>query len=182
MLLNWAEHATPNVFSAAARAYTRLKLADHHRPIHSLVISNVPGPDFPLYLAGSELVAGFPLGPVMDGAGLNITVMSYRGVLNWGLMACAETVPRAGRTGALHPRRARRAARGCRASGPPYPVGVAPGRPRPRRDRSDRAPSAPRSRRAEARLSSVDGQHRDRAGDQCLRAGTRSGSGSWAAA
>ena len=94
MLLNWTEHATPNVFSTAARAYTRLKLADHHRPIHSLVISNVPGPDFPLYLAGAELVAGFPLGPVMDGAGLNITVMSYRGVLNWGLMACAETVPR----------------------------------------------------------------------------------------
>ncbi|MHB8681236.1 MAG: WS/DGAT/MGAT family O-acyltransferase [Acidimicrobiales bacterium] len=93
VLLNWAEFSTPNMFSAAARAYTRLKLADHHRPIHSLVISNVPGPDFPLYLGGSEMVAGFPLGPVMDGAGLNITVMSYRGVLNWGLMACAETVP-----------------------------------------------------------------------------------------
>jgi WS/DGAT/MGAT family acyltransferase len=92
-LLDWAEHATPNVFSAAARTYTRLKLAERHRPIHSLVISNVPGPDFPLYLSGAELVAGFPLGPVMDGAGLNITVMSYRGVLNWGLMACAETVP-----------------------------------------------------------------------------------------
>ncbi|HUY63531.1 MAG TPA: wax ester/triacylglycerol synthase family O-acyltransferase [Acidimicrobiales bacterium] len=93
VLLDWAEHATPNVFSAAARAYSRLKLADHHRPIHSLVISNVPGPDFPLYLGGAELHAGFPLGPVMDGAGLNVTVMSYRGVLNWGLMACAETVP-----------------------------------------------------------------------------------------
>ncbi|HZU80886.1 MAG TPA: wax ester/triacylglycerol synthase family O-acyltransferase, partial [Acidimicrobiales bacterium] len=86
LLLNWTEHATPNVFSAAARAYTRLKLAERHRPIHSLVISNVPGPDFPLYLAGAELLAGFPLGPVMDGAGLNITVMSYRGVLNWGFI------------------------------------------------------------------------------------------------
>jgi diacylglycerol O-acyltransferase len=93
VLINWAEHATPNVFSAAARAYTRLRLAERHRPIHSLVISNVPGPDFPLYLGGAEMVAGFPLGPVMDGAGLNVTVMSYRGVLNWGFMACAETVP-----------------------------------------------------------------------------------------
>ena len=93
VLLDWAEHATPNVFAAAARAYSRLKLADRHRPIHNLVISNVPGPDFPLYFAGAELVAGFPLGPIMDGAGLNVTVMSYRGVLNWGLMACAETVP-----------------------------------------------------------------------------------------
>lgn len=95
VLLDWAEHATPNVFSAAARAYTRFRLAERHRPIHSLVISNVPGPDFALYLGGSEMMAGFPLGPVMDGAGLNITVMSYRGVLNWGIMACRETVPRA---------------------------------------------------------------------------------------
>lgn len=94
VLLDWTEHATPNVFSAAARAYTRFKLADRHRPIHSLVISNVPGPDFPLYMGGSELKALFPLGPVMDGAGLNITVMSYRGTLNWGFIACTETVPR----------------------------------------------------------------------------------------
>lgn len=93
LLVNWTEHASPNVFSAAARVYSRLGLADHHRPLHSLVISNVPGPDFPLYLAGAQMVAGFPLGPVIDGAGLNMTVMSYRGVLNWGLMACRETVP-----------------------------------------------------------------------------------------
>jgi WS/DGAT/MGAT family acyltransferase len=93
VLINWAEHARPNFFSAAARTYTRLRLANHHRPIHSLLISNVPGPDFPLYLGGAELVAAFPLGPVLDGAGLNVTVMSYRGVLNWGLIACAETVP-----------------------------------------------------------------------------------------
>jgi diacylglycerol O-acyltransferase len=93
VLLNWAEHAAPNVFSVAARTYTKLRLAERHRPIHSLVISNVPGPDIPLYMGGAEIVATFPLGPVMDGAGLNITVMSYRGVLNWGLMACTESVP-----------------------------------------------------------------------------------------
>jgi diacylglycerol O-acyltransferase / wax synthase len=93
VLLDWAEHATPNVFSAAARAYTKLRLADHHRPIHSLVISNVPGPDVPLYMGGAEIVAAYPLGPVMDGAGLNITAMSYRGVINWGLIACTESVP-----------------------------------------------------------------------------------------
>jgi WS/DGAT/MGAT family acyltransferase len=130
VLLNWAEHATPNVFSAAARAYTRLKLADHHRPIHSLVISNVPGPDFPLYLAGAEMVAGFPLGPVMDGAGLNITVMSYRGVLNWGLMACAETVPRLADLARYVPDAIDELASAAKLE-PARPVGVAPGRPRP---------------------------------------------------
>ncbi|HUI04759.1 MAG TPA: wax ester/triacylglycerol synthase family O-acyltransferase [Acidimicrobiales bacterium] len=138
VLLDWVEHATPNVFSAAARAYTRLKLADRHRPIHSLVISNVPGPDFPLYLAGAELVAGFPLGPVMDGAALNITVMSYRTVLNWGLMACAETVPQVAELARLVPEALEEllAAAGLE---PATPVGVAPGRARRRRAVSARA-------------------------------------------
>jgi len=66
-LLNWAEHATPNVFALASRFYSRMRLADRHRPIANLVISNVPGPEFPLYLGGAEMLAGFPFGPVMDG-------------------------------------------------------------------------------------------------------------------
>ena len=93
MLVNWAEHATPNTFAAAARLYSRMKLADHHRPVANLIISNVPGPDFPLYLGGAEMVAGYPLGPVMDGIGVNITIMSYRGVLYWGIISCPETMP-----------------------------------------------------------------------------------------
>jgi diacylglycerol O-acyltransferase / wax synthase len=141
VLLNWAEHATPNVFSTAARAYTRLKLAERHRPIHSLIVSNVPGPDFPLYLAGAELVAGFPLGPVMDGAGLNITVMSYRGVLNWGLMACAETVPRLADLALYIPDALEELATAADV-GPTLPMGVAPGRPRarPKTGSAERAP------------------------------------------
>jgi diacylglycerol O-acyltransferase / wax synthase len=94
LLLNWAEYATPNVFANAARLYTGMRLANRHRPIANLVISNFPGPDFPLYLAGAELTAGFPLGPVMDGMGVNITVMSYRSVLNWGILVCPESMPR----------------------------------------------------------------------------------------
>ena len=94
MLVNWAEHATPNTFAAAARLYSRMRLADRHRPVANLIISNVPGPDFPLYLAGAEMVAGFPLGPVMDGIGVNITIMSYRGVLYWGIISCPETLPK----------------------------------------------------------------------------------------
>jgi WS/DGAT/MGAT family acyltransferase len=94
MLTTWAEYTTPNFFALSARLYTSMRLADRHRPIANLVTSNVPGPDFPLYLAGARLVAGFPMGPVMDGMGLNITVMSYRGLLNWGLHACPESIPR----------------------------------------------------------------------------------------
>jgi len=141
VLRDWAEHATPNVFSAAARTYTRLKLAERHRPIHSLIVSNVPGPDFPLYLAGAELVAGFPLGPVMDGAGLNITVMSYRGVLNWGLMACAETVPRCSQLASYIPAALDELLAAAELE-PAHPVGVAPGPTRRRKTRgaAERAP------------------------------------------
>jgi diacylglycerol O-acyltransferase len=124
-LMNWAEHATPNVFSAAARTYTRLKLADRHRPVHNLIISNVPGPDFPLYFGGAELVAGFPLGPITDGAGLNVTVMSYRGAMNWGFMACRETVPRVDRlAGYVH--EALEELLEAAGLDPPTPTGVAP--------------------------------------------------------
>ena len=62
-LQNWAEHATPNVFAAAARLYTGMKLADRHRPVANLVISNVPGPDFPLYLGGSRDARDVPARP-----------------------------------------------------------------------------------------------------------------------
>ena len=92
-LQDWAEHATPNVFALAARLYTRIRMADRHRPIANLVVSNVPGPDVPLYFGGAEMKAAFPLGPVMDGMGLNITIMSYRGVLYWGLVSCSRAVP-----------------------------------------------------------------------------------------
>jgi diacylglycerol O-acyltransferase len=93
LLQNWAEFAAPTTFSLAARFYTKMKLADRHRPIHNLVISNVPGPQFPLYLAGSELVAAYPLGPVFEGAGLNVTVLSYMGWIDFGFNAATSAVP-----------------------------------------------------------------------------------------
>src|ERR1700678_383210 len=71
-----------------------MRVAERHRPIANLIVSNVPGPDFPLYLAGAEMVAGFPLGPALDGIGVNITIMSYRGVLYWGIISCPETMPK----------------------------------------------------------------------------------------
>ncbi len=92
-LTDWAEWATPRTFGLAARLYSSMNLANSHRPIHNLVISNVPGPDFPLYMAGAEMVATYPMGPIMDGAGLNITVMSYRNSIDFGFLACTDLVP-----------------------------------------------------------------------------------------
>jgi diacylglycerol O-acyltransferase / wax synthase len=92
-LQNWAEHAAPSTFALATRVYSRLNIADRHPPIYNVVVSNVPGPDFPLYLDGARLVATYPMGPVMEGAGLNVTVLSYLDNVDFGFLAAAELVP-----------------------------------------------------------------------------------------
>jgi hypothetical protein len=88
-----AELMAPTVLSGGARLYSRLRLAERMPPIYNLVVSNVPGPDFPLYIAGARLVSLYPMGPVFDGAGLNVTVLSYLDNIDVGLMACRESVP-----------------------------------------------------------------------------------------
>ena len=92
-LTDWAEFAAPAVAARAARLVSSLRVADRLRPIFNVIISNVPGPDFPLYSAGAQMEAVFPIGPIIDGVGLNITVFSYLGHVHFGLLACRETVP-----------------------------------------------------------------------------------------
>lgn len=93
LLQDWAEHAAPTTFALAARLYSGMHLGDRHRPIHNVVISNVPGPPFPLYFAGARLESALPMGPVMEGAGLNITVLSYMDHVDIGFVACRDLVP-----------------------------------------------------------------------------------------
>jgi diacylglycerol O-acyltransferase len=90
-ILELGELAGPLSFGLASRLLGGLA----HRgtvPIN-LVISNVPGPPFPLYLAGARLVSMLPLGPPIEGAGLNITVLSYLDRIDWGFISCRELVP-----------------------------------------------------------------------------------------
>ena len=77
----------------AARLVASLRLADYVNPPVNLVVSNVPGPGFPLYCAGARLVGMYPASAIGDGMGLNITVISYLGRLHFGLVACPELVP-----------------------------------------------------------------------------------------
>ena len=74
-LQNWVEFAAPAVLGLAVRTYSRTKMADRHRPLFNVTISNVPGPPFPLYVAGAQMKATYPIGPIFDGGGLNITVI-----------------------------------------------------------------------------------------------------------
>jgi WS/DGAT/MGAT family acyltransferase len=90
-LMNWTEFAAPAVAARAARMASNLRVWDRlARPIFNVVISNVPGPDFPLYSAGAKVLGIWPMGPISDGAALNITVMSYMGAVNFGLVAARE--------------------------------------------------------------------------------------------
>ncbi len=92
-LTQWAEFAAPAIAGRAARLMSNVKVFDRVRPLFNVTISNVPGPNFPLYSIGSRMVAMYPLGPIMDGIGLNLTVMSYMGRMYFGALACWETVP-----------------------------------------------------------------------------------------
>lgn len=92
-LMEWSELAAPNTFAQAARLYSGMKLANRHPVVHNVVISNVPGPNFPLYIGGARLIALNPLGPIFDGAGLNITVLSYMDQISFGFIGCRELIP-----------------------------------------------------------------------------------------
>jgi diacylglycerol O-acyltransferase / wax synthase len=92
-LQEWVEFAAPAVVGRAARLYTRTRAADRHRPVYNVTISNVPGPPFPLYSIGARMVSNYPVGPVIDGVGLNMTVMSYLDQLDFGLQACPDVIP-----------------------------------------------------------------------------------------
>ena len=116
-LLQDANHfIPPAVFARAARATLTLDSSSRGRPNWNLVISNVPGPQFPLYCAGAELVANYPVSVITDGMGLNMTVMSYRGP--HGLRDRHRPRPDARRLAAdrLARRGAQRAARGNEGS------------------------------------------------------------------
>ncbi len=93
MLGDWAEVADPRSLSFISDVLTRFKLADRLPPVHNVVVSNVPGPGFPVYLAGAKLEQAYPMGPVLEGAGLNITVLSYCDSVDIGFIAATNLVP-----------------------------------------------------------------------------------------
>jgi WS/DGAT/MGAT family acyltransferase len=77
----------------AARLYTRLGLANAVTPFLNTVITNVPGPQIPLYFTGARMVGLFGLGPVMDGMGLIHLVFSYSGRISISFTACRQMLP-----------------------------------------------------------------------------------------
>lgn len=64
------------------RLYSRFHVSEMHKPVFNVVITNVPGPQMDMYMAGHKLLATMGMAPLVDGMGLLITVLSYNGVLS----------------------------------------------------------------------------------------------------
>jgi WS/DGAT/MGAT family acyltransferase len=79
--------------------YSSTHVADRLPPLWNVVVSNLPGPPGPLVTAGARVRKVYPLGPVQQGSGLNLTVLSTGDRLCLGVMACKELVPDVGDIG-----------------------------------------------------------------------------------
>ena len=93
LLPQWLQLLPPLLSAIGARLYSELDLADRQPAPINLIISNMMGPPIPLYFGGARVEAVYPMGPVGEGIGLNLTVLSNMGRLDIGVLACREGVP-----------------------------------------------------------------------------------------
>lgn len=83
----------PWLIEAATKLYGKARVADRIPQVANLVISNVPGPPVPLYMAGAKMLTNYPTSIVVHGLALNITVQSYDRSLDFGFMADGQALP-----------------------------------------------------------------------------------------
>ena len=91
MLQDTTQFIPPAVFARASRLTTSLSAI--RRPVWNLAISNVPAPQAPLYCAGAQVKAMYPVSVITDGLGLNVTVFSHCGHLDVGAISDREQMP-----------------------------------------------------------------------------------------
>ncbi len=83
----------PWLMEGLTAIYGRAGVADRIPPVANVVISNVPGPTVPLYMAGAKMLTNYPTSIVVHGVALNITVQTYNESLDVGIIACAQAMP-----------------------------------------------------------------------------------------
>jgi hypothetical protein len=83
----------PWLLGAAARIYGSAQRLEAFPPLANVVVSNIPGPQAPLYLAGARMLTYWPVSIVGHGLGLNVTLQGYCGSLDFGLVAARDAVP-----------------------------------------------------------------------------------------
>lgn len=92
-IMDYTQAVPFSIAGVAARLYTELGLARRHAPLFNVVITNVPGPQVPLFMGGARLLTNVGAGPVFDGIGLFMPVLSYAGTLSIGVTSCREILP-----------------------------------------------------------------------------------------
>ena len=92
LMTDYTEFVPAATAALASRLATRLA-ANSTRPAMNCVISNVPGPQVPLYAASARLVDMYGFGPLIDGLALFIAVLSYCGGITIGVTSCREIMP-----------------------------------------------------------------------------------------
>jgi diacylglycerol O-acyltransferase / wax synthase len=90
---DYPSFGAPWLLTGLATLMGRSKVADSLPPIANVTVSNVPGPQFPLYMAGAKVTTYYPVSIPAHSMALNITVQSYNGSLDYGLIACRRAVP-----------------------------------------------------------------------------------------
>lgn len=89
---NVAEVTPPAMLSMVSWLTRTFGLESMQPPLANVIVSNVMGPPIPLYLAGALVESIYPLGPLLPGVGMNITVLSNIDRLDVGVMACPDVV------------------------------------------------------------------------------------------
>jgi diacylglycerol O-acyltransferase len=92
-LMGYAELIPFGLAGVAARFYSKAAIAKHHSPLFNVIITNVPGPQIPLFLAGHKLVVNMGTAPIFDGMGLIITICSYNGTLSISPTSSTNLMP-----------------------------------------------------------------------------------------
>ena len=88
-----AEVVPYGVANQAARLYSRFQMAEMHNPIFNVTITNVPGPQFPLYFRDHKVHTIMGMAPILDGMGLIITILSYNGMITISPTSDAKSMP-----------------------------------------------------------------------------------------
>jgi diacylglycerol O-acyltransferase len=92
-LMGLQDLVPPRAGQGMARLAGRLRLARWGPRSYNVVVSNVPGPDSPFYCNGALVESAHPMGPITDWSAINVTVVSYRRYLGFGLVSCPDVVP-----------------------------------------------------------------------------------------
>jgi len=93
LMTDYSQFIPSTTAALATRVYTEYGLSQQVNLPFNCVVTNVPGPQVPLYCAGAKLVTQFGMGPIFDGMGLIFPVFSYCGRIMIAMTSCREMVP-----------------------------------------------------------------------------------------